>query len=111
MKRDFVRTYVMAAAGLLFLDWLLLWSRFLHATLAKVTEGLFWILNFPWSIPYLWLEKQTNPWWRRTFGEPLDALFNDELGPMIVLVLIVLLQSLLLARIYLRLKRRSTSPE
>jgi len=98
--------YVVTAVALLFLDWLWRWSRFLNATLAKVMEGVFWILNFPWSIPYLWLEKQANPWWRRTFGEPLDALLNDELGPMIVLVLIILLQSIIFSWIYLRLRRR-----
>jgi hypothetical protein len=106
LKRDFVRTYVVTAAALLFLDWLLLWSRFLQATLAKVTEGLFWILNFPWSIPYLWLERQANPWWRRTFGEPLYVVLNDELGPMIVLILIVLVQALLFALVITKLKKR-----
>jgi hypothetical protein len=97
------------AGTLLFLDWFLLWSRFLSAGMGKAVQGIFWVLNFPWSVPYLWLERQTNPWWRRTFGEPLYVMLNDELGPMIVLILIVLVQAFLFALIITTLKRRSSS--
>lgn len=106
-RRSFGRLYLMTAGGLLFLDWFLLWSRSLGAGIGKAVQGIFWVLNFPWSLPYLWLEKQTNPWWRQTFGDSLYSLLNDELGPMIVLLLIVLVQALLFALIITKVKKRS----
>jgi len=65
MKRSFVRAFVVTAVALLFLDWLWRGSRFLKATLAKVTEGLFWILNFPWSIRFPLIAIRYEDFWHR----------------------------------------------
>lgn len=58
------------------------WSAFGHA---------FTAVNFPWSIVFLWLEKQPSVWRHRVLG----SLVNDKIGRGLAFLLMVALQALL----------------
>jgi len=94
------KTYLKFFVVLFFFDWFLGVARFYWYPFGKI----FVVINYPFSIPLIWLERKTNLWWNSVFGRRLDFIFNDEIGMAIAFFLMVLLQSLLLASIYLLFK-------
>lgn len=100
MFRKTWKTYLMAAIVLLGLDWFVGVARFHWPAFGHV----FAAINFPWSIVYLWLEKQPSPWWHGFFG----PWVNDEIGQGASFVLMVALQAVLLTMLLSLLRRRQT---
>jgi hypothetical protein len=85
--------YALTAVSLLALDWFLLWARFYWFGFGDVTKWIYTIVNFPWSLLYFWIEAKRNPWWYTAFGRQFEFLVNDEIGPLILFIIIVLLQA------------------
>lgn len=104
MRRNASDTYVPTAAGLPLLEWFLLWARSYEIGRSGVTEWVCWILTFPWSILYFWVEAERNLWWHRTFGTRFEAVFNDEFGPLLLFLFIGLPQAATILGNFLRLK-------
>ena len=100
MFRKTWQTYLMIAVALLWLDWFVGVARFHWPAFGHV----FAAINFPWSIAYLWLEKQPNAWWHGFFGPAV----NDEIGQGVSFLLMVALQAVLLTTLLLLLRRRQT---
>lgn len=94
------KTYGIFFAVLFFVDWFLGVARFYWPPFGSI----FTVINFPLSIPLNWLEGKTNPWWYSVFGEQFKFLFNDEIGMAAAFLLMVILQSILLATIFLLFK-------
>jgi len=90
----------MIAVALLGLDWFVGVARFHWPAFGHV----FAAINFPWSIAYLWLEKQPNAWWHGFFGPAV----NDEIGQGVSFLLMVALQAVLLTTLLSLLRRRQT---
>ncbi len=82
------RTYGPTAGALLVLDWFLLSVRSFGRGWDAPTTLIFKALNFPWSSSFFSIEAEANPWWSATFGKS-SWILNDELGPMILLLIIV----------------------
>ena len=91
------KVYLKFFIALFFADWFLGVARFYWHPLGII----FAIVNYPFSTLFLWLEGKNNLWWYSVFGRRLDFLLNDEIGGAIAFFLMVLLQSILLASIYL----------
>ena len=100
MFRKTWQTYLMVAVTLLGLDWFVGVARFHWPAFGHV----FAAINFPWSIAYLWLEKQPNAWWHGFFGPAV----NDEIGQGVSFLLMVALQAVLLTTLLSLLRRRQT---
>ena len=103
MFRKTWRTYVWVSIVLLGIDWFVgvarfHWSAFSHA---------FAVINLPWSILYLWIEKQPSVWWHEVFG----SLVNDEIGQGISFLLMVALQAVLCTTLLLLCKRWRTQKQ
>ena len=100
MFRKTWQTYLMVAVALLGLDWFVGVARFHWPAFGHV----FAAINFPWSIAYLWLEKQPNAWWHGFFGPAV----NNEIGQGVSFLLMVALQAVLLTTLLSLLRRRQT---
>lgn len=104
MWKRFWQMYVLTAASLLILDWFFLWARFYWFGFDGVTELIYRIVNFPWSIFYFWIAAKPNPWWHTTFGSHFEYLLNDEFGPLLVFLIIALLQAMIFTMAFFQLK-------
>ena len=97
MLRKVLKTYVLVAPLLFGIDWFVGVARFYWPVFGRV----FTVINFPWSIPTLWIEKQPSIWWHGHFGGFID----DEIGQGISFLLMVALQAVFLT-ILLSLSQR-----
>ena len=95
------KVYGIFIAVLFFVDWFLGVARFYWAPFGPI----FTAINIPFSLPLNWLEGKTNLWWYGVFGQRFRFIFNDEIGMAIAFLLMVILQSILLATLYLSLKK------
>jgi len=94
------QTYLVVAAVLLGLDWFVGVARFHWPAFGHV----FAAINFPWSIVYLWLEKQPSTWWHGFLGPEI----NDEIGQGISFLVMVALQAVLLTALLSLLRQWRT---
>ncbi|NQT80082.1 MAG: hypothetical protein HQ555_06810 [Candidatus Aminicenantes bacterium] len=94
------KVYLKFFIAFFFIDWFLGVARFYWPPFGTI----FTVVNYPFSTLFLWLEGKNNLWWYSVFGRRLDFLLNDEIGMVIAFFLMVLLQSILLASIYLLFK-------
>ena len=74
-----LRRFVVVAAVLFLVDWALGVGRFSWPSL----ESVFAVINFPWSVPFLWLDGQSPVWWRDYIG------IDDEIGGGLAFLLMV----------------------
>jgi len=95
------KIYVIFFVALFFADWFMGVARFYW----PLFGAFFAVINFPFSFPLNWLEGKTNLWWYGVFGHRFNFIFNDEIGMAIAFLLMVILQSILLATLYLSLKK------
>ena len=102
-QQAMVRVYRWVFSLLFIVDWFLGVAR---QQLAPAFETVFKIINFPCSLPFLWIEKQTNPWWYGIFGRKLQFLLNDEIGTMLAFIIMVLLQAFLFSLLLVGLKQK-----
>jgi hypothetical protein len=106
--RKIVWLYLPTAALLCLVDWFLLWARFYWFGFGGTTKWIYGILNFPWSVFYFWIEAKRNSWWYGTFGTRFELVLNDEIGPLLVFLLIVAMQATIFTVFILGfLKRRA----
>ena len=109
MARKTAKIYVAAVVSLLVLDWLFLLFRSFGRGWAAIMKPIFTIVNFPWGFFYFSIEAKTNPWWSATFGRS-SWILNDELGPMILLLIIVAVQAAVFTALILGF-RKLAAPE
>lgn len=103
--KKFWGTYTLTVVSLLVLDWFLLWARFYWFGFGDVTKWIYTLVNFPWSLFYFWIEAKRNPWWYASFGRRFEFLLNDEIGPLILFLVIVLLQAVVFTYITLWIRK------
>lgn len=91
-------TYLAVALGLFVADWVLgvariHWPAFLP---------LFFLVNFPAGIAFLWLERRDTLWWHERLGWAI----NDEVGQSIAFLGMVAVQAALYAGLFTVYSRR-----
>lgn len=106
-KHPWTRAYFIVLGVLSFVNWFLLWARFLGSGINGVSRSVFRILNFPLGNAYLWIEAKSNPWWNETFGTSGHFIFNDEIGPFLALVILCLAQAAIYFLLFSGLRGRA----
>ena len=92
----YLRMYLAVASLLLVIDWALGVGRFYFPLLIAP----FVFLNFPFSLAFLFLERQPTTWWHGIFG----PLINDEIGQFASFFLMVVFQAALITLLLLRFR-------
>jgi hypothetical protein len=101
---SWVRTYLFVAPALLAVDYSLLLGRFYWFGFGSLSAWVYMVLNFPFSIVLLWVEKKPNEWWYTIFGRRFEAVFNDEIGILLAHMILTLLEAMLITLVLLRAK-------
>ena len=101
MFRKKWRTYISVVPILLGVNWFLGVARFHWSPFKYV----FTIMNLPSSPVFLWFERKPNMWWHGIFGHRFEFLLNDEVGPAVVFIIMVLLQAFLITMLLLQIRK------
>lgn len=88
LTSNFIKRFLLVATILAGIDWLLGVARFYY----PLFRFVFILVNFPFSLFYLWLEKKPNFWWHGHFG----PLVGDEVGQTVALLFMIICQAGLL---------------
>jgi len=94
----FWKSYIIATASLLALDWAVGVGRF-YFPLLKI---LFLVINFPFSILFIWLESKSSIWWFNILG---TQLINDEVAQLILFFIMIFSQAILYTLLFLLIKK------
>jgi len=94
----FWKSYIIATASLLALDWGIGVGRFYFQFL----KTLFLVINFPFSILFIWLESKPSIWWFNILG---TQAINDEIAQLILFLIMVVVQAVLYTLLFLLIKK------
>ena len=92
------KNYIIVTASLLVLDWALGVGRFYFPFL----KTFFLVINFPFSILYLWLESKSSMWWFNILG---TRIINDEIAQFILFFVMIVFQAVLYILLFLSIKK------
>ncbi|MHC4458532.1 MAG: permease prefix domain 1-containing protein [Planctomycetota bacterium] len=98
--------YIRVAIVLFMLDYFLLIGRFYWFGFGSFSTWVYAVINFPFSVLHLWLEKKPNPWWYGIFGHRFEYIFNDEIGILLAGKILILLQAVLITVLLLQIRKR-----
>ena len=94
----FWKSYIIASASLLVLDWAIGVGRFYFPFL----KILFLVINFPFSILFIWLESKSSIWWFNILG---TQLINDEIAQFILFLIMIIFQAVLYTFLFLLIRK------
>lgn len=98
IMNKFWKSYAIAAPSLLALDWGMGVGRFYF----PIFKPFFLVINFPFSILYLWLESKSSTWWFSVLG---TQAINDEIAQSILFFIMVVVQSIFYTFLFLLIRR------